>query len=452
MAPLAHDLASHVLARGREQLRSAALDEARTLLRDYLGVALRGSRTDVARIVSRYQAEHGSTPAEATVIGPGLRVGATAAAFCNAVATHSLELDDTDQLSMLHVSAPVVSAALACAETVDSSGSEFLAAIVAGYEVMQALSDGANPGMRDRGFHSTAVCGVFGAAAAAGLLLGLGHGQLVSAFGAAGAQACGVFEIYGPTMQKALQPGSAAHNGVTAARLARLGFTGADSIIDGQHGVFSAFTNAADPAATRRRLQAGAPIGIEYKPYSCFRPIHTAIDCARAVRHDLAPASVGSIASLTLSRHPDWAGYHLNPHPRSEREAKGSIHHGVAVALLSGDALLEHFAGDYLADPTVQRLSSMLVVETDRGLARGDSCRLRVELADGQVLEHQVDYPKGSLHVPMSEDEHLAKFSYLTGAVLSPARTDRVLRLVESIEMTGSVRELTALLHTDVGD
>ena len=91
-------------------------------------------------------------------------------------------------------------------------------------------------------------------------------------------------EMYGPSMQKRFNPGPAARNGVTAARMAQLGFTGADTIFEGERGFLKAFTDETQPEALGGGPEGPYELLIEFKPYSCARPIHNAIDCALEVR------------------------------------------------------------------------------------------------------------------------------------------------------------------------
>jgi 2-methylcitrate dehydratase PrpD len=446
MQPISHDFALHVLKRRATPLTPEARAEMLVLVRDYLGVALRGSSMEAAQIAGRYQRIYGASPVEATLLGHSAPIAAPAAAFANAVAAHSLDMDDTDPSSMLHMSAPVVSAALAVAEAERSSGAEFLRAVRVGCDIMLAISDAANPGMRDRGFHSTAVCGVFGAVAAAGLLLGLSEDEQVSAFGVAGAYAAGLFEIYGPSMQKSLHPGPAAQNGVVAARLAHLGFRGAPTIFDGKSGLFAAFTANAVPDKAHARLTQDGPLGIEYKPYSCFRPIHSAIDCALELRAEIADTH--AIVAIHISRHPLWAAYHLIPAPQSEQEAKGSINHGIAVALVFGAALPEQYVISAIADPEVRRLASLLTVAVDPSLPRGDSCRIDITLHDGRALVRHADFPRGSVERPLTGAEHEAKFRYLAEPMLGPDAATQVMEQVARLDTAPSIETLMARLRT----
>ena len=246
MPPTASEvLADHFVGLAAGDIPQKLIEDAKTLVLDYLGVALAGSQTDSGRISRRFVVETGGQP-EATLIGDGRRVPAVHAALANAISSHSVELDDVDVLALFHFSPPVVSAALAVAEREHSSGTEFIAAVAAGCEMMARASAATNPSLRDRGFHTTPTCGVFGATIAAARLLKLDRDATVSALGLAGAQASGLMEMYGPSMQKRFNPGPSARNGVTAALMARLGFTGAATIFDGERSFCRAFSDRFD--------------------------------------------------------------------------------------------------------------------------------------------------------------------------------------------------------------
>ena len=310
---------------------TSSIDDAKTLVLDYLGVAIAGSQTDSGRIGRRFVVETGGQP-EATLIGDGRRVPAVHAALANAISSHSVELDDVDVLALFHFSPPVVSAALAVAEREHSSGAEFIAAVAAGCEMMARASAATNPSLRDRGFHTTPTCGVFGATIAAARLLKLDRDATVSALGLAGAQASGLMEMYGPSMQKRFNPGPSARNGVTAALMARLGFTGAATIFDGERSFCRAFSDRFDIAELTKGLGRDFPVFMEFKPYSCARPIHNAIDCALNIRKELAEP-LSQVRAITVRRHPAWANYHQNAEPKTYHEAQVSLPYSVAVAL-----------------------------------------------------------------------------------------------------------------------
>src|SRR3954470_20304982 len=147
-------LADHYAGLKFDDIPDKHIQDAKILVRDYIGVALGGSLTDSARISARFAVETGGV-AEARIIGHGGKVPAVHAAFANAIASHSIELDDVDILALFHFSPPVVSAALAVAEREGASGEAFIAAVAAGCEMMARASAATNPSLRDRGFHTT---------------------------------------------------------------------------------------------------------------------------------------------------------------------------------------------------------------------------------------------------------------------------------------------------------
>src|SRR5258706_8404270 len=153
-------LADHFVRLPFSAIPKKLIDDATTLTLDYLGVACAGSQTSSGRIAARFAADPGGRP-ESTLIGNGGRVPAVHGAFANAIASHSVELDDVDVLALFHFSPPVVSAALAVAEREQASGQEFIAAVAAGCEMMARASAATNPSLRDRGYHTTPTCGVF---------------------------------------------------------------------------------------------------------------------------------------------------------------------------------------------------------------------------------------------------------------------------------------------------
>lgn len=438
-------LADHFVNLKVSDIPQKHLDDAKTLVRDYLGVAIGGSITSSAKIAARFAEETGGK-AEATLIGHGGKVPAVHAAFGNAIASHSIELDDVDILALFHFSPPVISAALAAAEREKSSGAEFLAAVVAGCEMMARASNATNFSLRNRGFHTTPTCGVFGATIAAARLMRLTKEQTVSALGLAGAQASGLMEMYGPSMQKRFNPGPAARNGVTAAQMAKLGYTGAATIFDGERGFCRTFSDEFDIGALTRNLGTEFPIEIEYKPYSCARPIHNAIDTALAVRAQLKEP-VSAITSMSMRRHPAWAHYHLNTHPATYHEAQVSLPYSVAIALLEGSALPPQYQNEKLKNADVLRLSEMLTVTVDESLPRGVSCALEVKTVGGAVLTSQVDHPRGSIANPMTEDEMNRKVHMLADPVIGAEAAARVIAQVAQVE---SLSGIDGLMQTTV--
>jgi 2-methylcitrate dehydratase PrpD len=420
------------------------VDEMKVLLFDYLGVALGGTKTESGRIAVQFSKKL-REKGEATIIGFGYRVSAPSAAFSNAILSHSIELDDVDSLAYFHFSPPVFSAALAVAEKEHASGKELLVSLTAGCDVMARLSSAMNPSHRDRGFHTTAACGIFGAAAAAAKLIGLDSNGIIGTLGLAGAQASGLMEFYGTSMQKRFNPGPAARGGVVSAILASMGFTGAETILEGDRGFLKAYSDQVD----RKRLTEGLgrefPVFIEYKPYSCARPIHNAIDCSLELRrkYNVDPTQ---ISKITVYRHPRWANYHKINRPRTYHEAQVSLPYAVAISFAEGRAFLQQYSDEKLRDPLIRRLSEMVEIETIDGLPRDVSCRMEIVLQDGSRFVLQVDFPKGSIENPMTPEEKREKFNSLSSDILDGRTRKRVEQTVFRIEKVKDVSKLMGLV------
>ena len=442
-ASIAERLSEHFVKMSYSALPPATRHAVKRLALDYLGVALAGSRSESGHVARRYVRSIGGK-ARSTLIGDGARVPMEIAGFANAICSHSIELDDIDVLALFHFSPPVYSAALAAAEAENASGKDLIVALAAGCEMMERASRATNNALRNRGFHTTPTCGVFGATVAAGRLLRLNAEQMTSALGLAGAQASGLMEMYGPSMQKRFNPGPTARNGLTAAAIARQGFTGAASIFEGERGFCNAFGDAGQPERLVQGLHRSYKLEIEFKPYSCARPIHNAIDCALDIRKRHAP-DLNAIQKIVMARHPDWAHYHQNAAPRTYHEAQVSLPFSVAVALRDGAALLKQYTDANIANPLIKRLSSRVEFVVDKRLPRGVSCKMTMQMADGRKLSSQVDYPKGSIQNPMSDAELRGKFEHLAAPVLGDRRATQLADAVRNLERCASVRGLMQL-------
>jgi 2-methylcitrate dehydratase PrpD len=440
MLSLSERISDHFCQLHFKKIPSKIIYEIQCLILDYLGVAYRGSQSMSGRIAIQYAVNHSGQPFS-SIIGAETKTAPEFAAFANAISSHSIELDDVDELALFHFSPPVVSAALAIAEKLKSSGRDLLCAVYAGCEMMARLSNAMNPNLRDRGFHTTTVCGCIGAAVSAGLLLGLDRNQMVHAIALAGSQSCGLMEFYGDSLQKRFNAGPPARNGICAAEMARLGFTGAREILEGKRGLFSAFAGRSDSGAFLDQLGETYPVFINFKPYSAARPIHSGIDCALTIRHKYSLTS-DSIKNVTIYRHPNWAEYHLIYKPKNVNEAQVSLPYSVAIAFKLGDAFLEHYDEPYLSDPEIARLTEATQILPLENLPRGVSCLMVVDTVDGKKYKMQIDYPKGSQENPFSEKELIAKFKRLSN-ILYDTSAERIIEKVFSLDKLTNLDLLT---------
>jgi 2-methylcitrate dehydratase PrpD len=220
------------------------LEHAKLHALDVLGCGLAAHAEGLAGEGRATMAELGGEP-QSTVIGAGARMPAANAAFANAMLCHGLDFDDTHSESVSHVSAVVTPAALAAGERAGVGGADVLAAIVAGNEVTCRIGMAAPGAFHARGFHPTAICGIFGGVAAASRLAGMDGDTTTRALGIAGSFASGLFAyLEDGTPTKPMHPAWAAHGALLAARLAAHGAAGPQSVLEGKFGLYHAFLGA----------------------------------------------------------------------------------------------------------------------------------------------------------------------------------------------------------------
>ncbi len=452
---IAGDMAARCLAITYDALSPEVVDRVKYLLLDHLGVAARGAQIEssapVHRLVGRSPAVAGGVP----VIGTRLSAEAPAAALANGIAAHAPEMDDVVNAASLHPAVCVMPAALSAAHLTGAGPRDLIAAIACGYEVMVKLGVALDPSAHyAQGFHPTGTCGVFGAAAAAGRLLGLDRERLVNAFGIAGSQAAGLLEFLADgTFTKRFHAGWGAHSGLLAALLARDGFTGPATVIEGRFGFLKAYSPGSDPA----KVLAGWAEPYELmrtsiKPHACCRYKQGPIDCILKIvrEHGLAADAIEKVTVAVLQ-----AGFALVADPPEAKvrpttivDAQFSMPFGAAVAILRGNAFLDEYSPANIGSPEVQRLMQRVECvrdpEIEPEFPRKWPAKVEIRTRDGRRLRAAVEYPKGDPENPLSWEELIEKFQRLTAVVYDGAQRERIVAQVRALE-SGSVPELLRL-------
>ncbi len=429
---------------------------ARFLLLDLVGNIVRArhdAESTQPMINAALALGHG--PGSYGVFGDRAGYTASGAALLNGVLAHSLDFDDTHAAGSLHPGAPVIPAALAAGEMAGASGADVLAAIVTGYEVTCRIALALPAGAHyDRGFHPTATCGVFGAAAAAGRVFGLSGAEIASAMGIALSQSAGSLQfLANGAWTKRFQVGWAAMSGLTAATLAREGFKGAAEALEGRAGFLRAY--APDPTPERALQGLGEQFELmntAVKPYPSCRYGHAGIDAMLALRaeHGLTAAEVERITYGT-SR----SGMILVGEPAAKRANPENVVDGqfsgpfvLAAALATGAMGWDSYRSLY--DPTIRALLPKVVcrhdAEVEAEFPTNMAGRVTVH-ARGQDFTHMVLVPKGEPANFLTEAELRAKFAGLTAAVLGDKGAAALADAVLAIDTAG---EISALIRRSV--
>ena len=452
-------LAQFVAELSYEELSPEAVDRTKYLCLDFAGVTLRGSMTPSAKaVVQAIEGVGRSGPA--VIIGTSSRALPEYSALANGTAFHSIELDDVNNEASLHPGVVAYPTALAMANVVPVDGKSFITAVAAGYEVIVRLGRALKPAEHySRGFHPTGTCGTFGAAAASAKLMGLNGEAVTYALGIAGSQASGSMEFLAQgAWTKRLHPGWASHSGMWAALLAREGFLGPTTIVEGSNGFLHAYSGDADPDLVLEELgEVFQVTRTSVKPHACCRYNQGPIDCVLdlVARHGLQASEVEEARVGILS-----AGYDIVAVPEEEKRSPKSVvdmqfsmPFGAAVALLYGRASLAEYDVAVTQRPEVVELMGRVHCVRDPALdaqfPRRWPAWAEVRTRDGRVLRSETQYPKGDPENALTWDELKEKFIDLSSPVISKERQREVIAAVEGLEDMRDVRELATLLAVE---
>ena len=346
-----------------EQIPSDTREKAKLIFLDALGIALASSTMDFGRIALDAARALGGNR-ESRLIGTSDKVAAANAVLANGTLAHGLDYDDTLEEAIVHTGCCGPMTALAVGEAVGASGKAVLEAAVAGIEVMCKIGLVAPGKFHARGFHPTALCATFGAAAAAGKLYGLKTSQWVDAFGICGSQSSGIIEYLADgTWTKRLHPGWSSHAGIIAVLFAQRGFRGPASVFEGTHSFFHAF--AGDQGINLNRLdELGKTWEIPkltFKTYPCGSISHPYMDCALRLRQKYAifPERIVEVVCRTAEGPVDrlWEPLKEKQRPLSGYGAKFALPYGIAVMLVRGKAGIAEFTDDAIRDEAVLKVA-----------------------------------------------------------------------------------------------
>ena len=362
-----------------EQATVESVSTVKAAFLDFFGVTYRGSSEDASKIAFNTVEEIFSGNLKlnlnASVIGSRVKTDMLSAAFLNAVAAHTLELDDGHRGAQIHLGAIIFPTALAISESHDLSGREFLEAVILGYEVGILLGKIVNPDHRNKGFHTTGTVGTFIAGAVASKLLKLDENQILNALGLCGTQAAGLLESdHGGSMGKSLHAGKAAYNGVLSALLARNGFTGSGTIFEGDEGflrtmVFDNVDSDYEDFSFESAIKSVGKVRVRdiyFKKYPFCRHLHSSIDTALKLK-----ASIGDeydhIENIAVKTY-NIAAEHNNFNPKNLEELKQSLPYAVAISFVVGEVSVDEI-NQLIEYGLLDNYSSVDVVKSIKNLA-----------------------------------------------------------------------------------
>jgi len=405
------NLARFVVAARWDDIPDAVRHAAKRALLNVFAVALAGCRAGPVEIALQSLAEF-SERRQATIIGRSERMDSLSAAFLNAASANAFDFDDTHVPTVIHPTAPVAPALFALAERRPVSGAELLLAFILGVELACRIGRAISPGHYTKGWHITATCGVFGAAAGAGMLLGLDERRMIWALGNAATQSCGLCECLG-WPAKSIGVGNAARNGLWSALLAEKGFEGPPEPIAGVQGFLNAMAEPPDWAALTDGLGETWELAQNaIKPYPCGFVIHPFLDVVLDWRRQHPD---DAIERVVLRGNPLLSDRTDRPDISTGAESQVSVQHAVAAALLLKQAGLAQFTDACARDPAVVAMRRRIAVVRDPAIA---TIAAQVELCTADGRTHRLSTPaaRGSPANPMSDRDVEEKLRTVVGS------------------------------------
>ncbi len=440
-------LAQYIAAAPRRALPAAVAERAKHHLLDTLAAMLSGSKLLPGRRAIEFIKTQGGVP-EATVIGTPIVTSAINAALANGMHGHADETDDTYYLALVHPGCGIVPAALALAERERAGGTALLRAMVLGYDVCARMSQALGvERFRSRGHSTHSYGNIFGAAAAAAALLKLNADQSRYALSYAAQQASGLScwarDI--EHIEKAFDfGGMPARNGVTAALMASMRFTGVEDIFFGDRSFFHAHGLTADPRQLVRGLGREFEImNTSIKRWAIGYPIQAPIDAVLNIieKHGITAGDIERVI-ITID---DQGARTVN----QRTMASINIQHLTAIMLLDGDI---SFASAHderrVRDARVVALKQRIDLQGSAALGRAKTTQARVEIVtrDGRRLRHHTKAVRGTAANPMPRTEVEAKARDLLLPIIGPRRTQRLIDVIWNIERLQDARALRPLL------
>lgn len=412
---VAERLAAAIAGLDVAALPDAMRSKCEDLAVDVAGLCLAARRQDYVGSVLAACDDDGPC----TAIGHTRTLTAGGAALVNGTAAHGEDFDDTFEGGPIHAGAVIVPAVVAACERYRRDGQAALRGIAVGVETLCRLALVAPKRIHHAGFHPTAVLGTLAAAAGVAAALALPRRAVVDALGIAGSMAGGIIEYLAEgASTKRMHAGWAAQSGLRAAVMARHGFSGPRTVLEGSHGFFHGFahTTAGDYDALVEGFgERWLAETLAFKPYPCGTMTHPYIDCARR----LAARGIdpGAIVELTCAVgegtvHRLWEPLAAKQRPHNGYAGKFSTPYCIAAALVRGSVGLADFTDEAVQDPTVLAVAARVryTVDPDNPYPQRFTGHIHATLADGRVVEERQPHLRGGGAEPLSRADIADKF------------------------------------------
>ncbi len=442
-------LASYMTNARFEHLPEDVVLQSKLRVLDTLAAMISGSRLKAGVMGINYAKTLGGTK-ESSVIATDITTTAANAALINGMFAHADETDDFEPTTKAHPGSHVVPAALAMAQRENSSGQDIITAVTLGYDLCCRFLLALDPKLV-RGSHRSAegTSSTMGAVGAAACLAKLDESGMRYALSYAAQQVSGIWSWVRDVdhVEKSFDfAGMGARNGVTAAVMAQLGFTGVWDVFDGEHNALIALSSNPIPSEMVDKLgQRYFVTETSIKPFSVGYPIQAPLSAFLDLlnEHRLRPDTVASIKV----RLPEDGARIVNNRAMPDVNCQ----YVLSVALIDGKVNFENsHSHDRMSDPAVKAVMDRIELIADPTLMDPQAPRsghVEVILKDGRSVNKFVRHAPGTKENPMDEAQVNDKAATLISAVLGQEKTDRLIKAINSLEQIGDIQQLQELLQ-----
>jgi 2-methylcitrate dehydratase PrpD len=417
-------------------------EHAKIAFLDWLGVTMAGKNDALVEKLMNYADVMGGHE-QATLIGQGRKKSISQAALINGAASHALDYDDSMIPFLGHPSVVIFPGILAYCEWKSLSGRDLLTAYVIGLKTGATIAAGAGLEHYLSGYHGTSTMGAFASAAACSRLLGLDLLQTTYALGIAGTQAGGLKRVFG-TMCKPFHAGRASEVGLSAALLAKTGFTSAEDILEGPGGFFQAMRGSVNEEALATLGQTWMIEQLAQKYHASCHATHSAIEAAVSIV-EKEGLSVEDIKSIGVRTSETALSAAFRSDAGTGLEGKFSIPYCVANALLRGNTGLQAFTDEKVNDVRVKELMAKISVNEDPGMQALDA-NVDLETLGGKLFSAYSDIFKEIPELDAKQTKIKAKFTDLCEPVLGGPKTEMLINTLSGLEKIEGVDSLFEMM------
>jgi len=440
-------LARWVVETPYEALPPEVIETVREYILDNLASGFAGARQPWTAMASDMLRE--STSGGCSLFARQWTSSPSAAALVNGVAIGGFETDGPFSAGNCHPGAAVFPAVLAAAETAPVSGRDFLSATAVAYEALCHVGSAATRAVEDeRGFHGPGTNAPFGGAFGAGRVLGLGPAEMVNALGIAGSHGGGLLEFFREgAMTKRLHLGRGSQLGLESALLARRGFSGPSTVLEGEHGFLNVYSPSPRPELLLQGLgERWLLMGVTTKAYPCHVSFHAVVDALTRFRQsqdfavqDIELIGVRSAARMMEERFAARA-------PTTLMGAQYSLPWSAAHALCHDAANPATWTDAALHDPLVNRLADTCILREEPAAEAGAVADVFIQVAGEQHVIAASDW-KGAPTNPCSYEDMVRKLFRYAGGIIPDTRIQEIADRVAAIEAEPDAAAIVTLIR-----